>query len=142
MGSYPVSRIENRMEAPNQVMISRAQLRGYGASRYLARALTESLKPMGKQGNSYLYRLPEVMKAIKTYLLKPKIHQTTRQVLQHIWNELAPQMQNVMAVPFDAGGDPELRKLCLQVMQSKAEFDRKLSRAKGLLASRRGGKKG
>ncbi|NMG60210.1 hypothetical protein E1H12_17215 [Geitlerinema sp. P-1104] len=142
MGLTPGQKLENQIEAPNQVMVSRSQLRGYGASRYLTRALTDGLEPMAKQGNAYLYGLPQLMEAIKTYLLKPKIHQTTRQILQQIWDELAPQMQNVIAVPFEAGGDPELRKLCLQAMQSKTEFDRKLSRARGLAATRRGGKKG
>lgn len=121
-------------QIPEQVTITRTHLRGYGASSYLARQLTVALVPRGRQGAAYCYALPDIMSSIAEYLAKPRIRATTRQILEYICAELRPQVQNVIEISFGDAGDPELKRLCLSVIRSKAVFDRHLSEAKSAIA--------
>jgi len=120
----------SNFQAPDRSKITRTQLRGYGASSYLARQLTVALIPLEHQGRTSYYAIPDVISAIKAYLMKPRIRPTTQKILEQLQLELAPWMQNTIAIPFGTTGDVELKHLCLQVIRSKIAFDHQLAEAK------------
>lgn len=61
--------------------ITRKQLRGFGASEYLAKQLTHGLTPAGQQGRAHAYEIDQILNTIRKRLENPKIRNSTRIVL-------------------------------------------------------------
>lgn len=114
--------------------ISRKQLQGYGASRYLARKLTGSLTPIAKSGNAYIYALDQVISAIRAYSQKTRIRITTKQALEDVITQLVARLDNV--VPLVTGhGKTEISDVTQQLIQQMRRTDKALSDMKATVAS-------
>lgn len=114
--------------------ISRKQLQGYGASRYLARKLTVSLTPVAKSGNAYVYALDQVISAIRAYSQKTRIQIATRQVLEKVVTQLLARLDNV--VPLVTGNKrTEVSDVTQQLLQQMRRTDKALSDMKATVAS-------
>lgn len=113
---------------------TRKQLRGYGASRYLARRLTKSLTPVAKSGNAYVYTLDQAITAIRQYSSEARIHLTTQKVLEQIVTQLLVRLDNV--TPFVPNGSTtEVTDVARQLLTQMRRTDKALSEMKATVAS-------
>ena len=110
--------------------ITRKQLQAYGVSNYQARVVTQNLTPVGKQGQAYLYDLRAVVTSIGQYIQRPRIKESTRNSLDFVLDALLKRLGNVVEVPFAEGGDPQLRKLGIKLLQARAKTDASLAMLK------------
>lgn len=126
--------------SPNDIGITRRLLQGLGASRYLARKLTEGLDPASKHGSSYVYALHDVKLSITNYLKKSRIKPHTRSALESIRNEFLVQTSNVTYLPHNLSDskDPKMRSWCIDLIKIGSTLDRKISSAKLIAAKLRG----
>lgn len=114
--------------------LTRKQLRGYGASRYLARRLTASLQPVAKSGNAYVYVVDRAIAAIREYKSRARIQLTTKKVLEQILTQLLAQLDNV--VPLVANGTTtEVSEVARQLLNQMRRTDKALSDMKATVAS-------
>ena len=113
---------------------TRKQLRGYGASRYLARRLTESLAPIDKAGNAYVYALEQVIAAVRDYSAKQRIQQTTRQVLAQLLSQLLARIDNVVPLVPDSD-ETEVSDVAKQLLKQMRRTDKALAEVKATVAS-------
>ena len=113
---------------------TRKQLRGYGASHYLARRLTRSLEPITKSGNAYVYALAQVVTAARNYSEQARVQPTTKQILEQMLTQLVSQIDNVVPMLPDghrtAAGDAA--KLLLKQMH---RTDKAMAELKATVAS-------
>ena len=125
---------------PSQdVTVTRKQLQGHGLSRYLAKRLTETLLPLAKEKNAFVYSLSAVLSSITVYQSRKRIHQKTRNQLEQVYQALIPQINTIIEVPFgQSGQDPALKELCLKAISTKKSLDRKFSEAWALSAKMMG----
>jgi hypothetical protein len=91
--------------------ITRRQLRGYGCSVYLARQVTQGIKPMARVKSANVYPLSVVIAALRSYQQKSRIKQSTKTLIAQVLPELLARLGNVVQVPFAWQGDDELRGL-------------------------------
>jgi hypothetical protein len=61
---------------------TRLQLRGYGATRYQAQAITKNLTAAVHQGRAYAYPVSDVVASIREYLQRPRVQPATRKFLK------------------------------------------------------------
>lgn len=113
---------------------TRKQLRGYGASRYLARKVTEPLDPIGKAGSAYVYALDQAIAAIRDYSERSRIHSETKQTLNNILSELLPRLDNVVNLPA-AEQPSEIGKLAQRAMKAMRRTDKAMAEMKAMVAS-------
>ena len=114
--------------------ITRKQLRGYGASRYLARRLTEPLAPIGKSGNAYLYALDQIVAAVRKYRSKSRLQHSTRQILEQLLTQLLTRIDNV--VPLVSGDhETEVSDVAKLLLRQMRRTDKALAEMKATVAS-------
>jgi hypothetical protein len=114
---------------------TRKQIQGYGATTYQARALTQSLLPTNKEGNTYTYEITDVITSIREYLKRPRIKPVTRQRLESVLKALLDRLGNVVALPFGQSSDSEIGKLAKNLIQSMAKTDQALAELKAAAAT-------
>jgi hypothetical protein len=114
---------------------TRQQLQGYGASRYLARTITGSLTPVGKEGRAWTYSSKEVIGSIRNRLQNSRIKLTTQETLNRILNSLLERLGNVVQVSFGSGTDPELSELTKQLFKAMSKTDKALGELKATAAN-------
>jgi hypothetical protein len=78
---------------------TRRQIRLKGATQYLARKITQSLSPKGKEGQSLTYSVPEILQVVKNTVDYPKTHKTTIETLKVIEQWLLSIESNVILFP-------------------------------------------
>ena len=119
---------------------TRKQLRGYGASHYLARRLTRSLKPIAKSGNAYVYALDQVVTAARSYSEQARVQPTTKQILEQMLTQLVSQIDNVVPMLPDghrtAAGDA-----AKQLLKQMHRTDKAMAELKATVASMGGHKR-
>lgn len=113
---------------------TRKQLRGYGASHYLARRLTASLSPISKSGNVYVYELDQVSGAVREYSSNARIQLTTRKVLEQILTQLLTQLDNVLPLVPNSS-KTEVSDVARQLLNQMRRTDKALSEMKATVAS-------
>ncbi len=113
---------------------TRKQLRGYGASHYLARRLTASLSPISKSGNAYVYELDQVSGAVREYSSNARIQLTTRKVLEQILTQLLTQLDNVLPLVPNSS-KTEVSDVARQLLNQMRRTDKALSEMKATVAS-------
>jgi hypothetical protein len=114
---------------------TRLQLRGYGATRYQAEAITKNLTTAAHQGRAYAYPVSDVVVSIREYLQRPRIQPATRQILEAVCRALLERLGNVIEVPFGRGTSPEINKLARQLTQSMSRTDSALAELKATAAT-------
>ena len=113
---------------------TRRQLRGYGASGYLARRLTESLEPVAKSGNAYVYTLEQVAASVREYSAHKRIQSTTKQVLEQMLAQLLALIDNVVPMtPNDS--KTEVSGVAQQLLKQMHRTDKALANMKATVAS-------
>jgi lipoate-protein ligase A len=122
----------------SEFKITRNQLRGYGASRYHARVLTQTLNPVEKKGSAYVYSVREVIVSIREYLKRPRIKPKTRQILNSVLTALLKYLGNTTEVPFGQSQDLELTKLTKQLARAMSHTDSTLEKMKATSARIKG----
>jgi hypothetical protein len=103
-------------------MVTRKQIKEYGATDYLARALTKLLSPAGKQGNSLLFQLSDVIKSIDAYVQR-HVRQATKTLLQTIRAEL-------VKIDLAIAGDDPLEQLAVEILEEDSKFKQAISESK------------
>ena len=116
-------------------VITRLQLRGYGATRYQAEAITKNLTAAVHQGRAYAYPVSDVVASIREYLQRPRVQPATRQILEAVLQVLLERIGNVIEVPFGRGTHPEINKLARQLNQSMSRTDNALAELKATAAT-------
>jgi 3-keto-L-gulonate-6-phosphate decarboxylase len=114
---------------------TRKQLRGYGASHYLARRLTTSLTPITKSGSAYVYTIEQVITAIREYKSKAQIQLTTKRVLEQIMAQLLTQLNNVIPLAMAKGSKTEVSNVARQLLHQMHRTDKALAELKATAAS-------
>jgi len=114
---------------------TRLQLRGYGATRYQAEAVTRKLTVVANQGRAYAYPVSDVVASIREYLQRPRIQPVTHQILEAVLQALLERIGNVIEVPFDRGINPEINKLARQLTQAMSRTDSTLAELKATAAT-------
>ncbi len=114
---------------------TRLQLRGYGATRYQAEAMTKNLTAVANQGRAYAYPVSDVVASIREYLQRPRIQPTTRQILEAVLQALLERLGNVIEIPFGRGTNPEINKLARQLTQAMSRTDSALAELKATAAT-------
>ncbi len=76
--------------------VTRAQLVGYGASRYQASVITRSLQSIGSLGRAYTYDLRQVIQAIRVYAAQPRTRLATKACLADILKQLTARLDNLV----------------------------------------------
>ena len=120
-------------ELASEATTTRQQLQGYGASAYLARRLTRSLKPVGKDGNAFVYSLRQVVSAIRQYAEQPNVRATTKETLSRILPELLARLDNVVEMMPKA--ESSLGQLAQEAIKAMRRTDKSLARMKATVAS-------
>jgi hypothetical protein len=114
--------------------ITRNQLIGIGASRYHAKALTQSLDPVETDGNADVYSVREVITSIRDYLERPQVKAGTRQTLESVLAALLEYLGNKTEVPFGQSQDSDLADSTKQLAQAMARTDSSLEKMKATAA--------
>ncbi|MBD1808157.1 hypothetical protein H6F98_22260 [Microcoleus sp. FACHB-SPT15] len=114
---------------------TRLQLRGYGATRYQAEAITKNLTAVANQGRAYAYPVSDVVASIRQYLQRPRIQPATRQILEAVLQALLERLGNVIEVPFGSSTNPEINKLARQLTQARSRTDSALAELKATAAT-------
>jgi len=114
--------------------LTRKQLRGYGASRYLTRRLTASLQPVAKSGNAYVYAVDQAISAIREHKSRARIQLTTKEVLEQILAQLLAQLDNVVPLVTN-GTTTEVSDVAQQLLNQMRRTDKALSEMKATVAS-------
>ena len=114
---------------------TRLQLRGYGATRYQAEAITKNLTAVANQGRAYAYPVSDVVASIRQYLQRPRIQPATRQILEAVLQALLERLGNVIEVPFGSSTHPEINKLARQLTQAMSRTDSALAELKATAAT-------
>lgn len=101
------------MPAPNQVMgkvktITRRDLINQGGSRYIVRLVTHSLHPLEIKGQRNVYRLSDVIAAIRHHLNHPRTKSQTRESLSALLSTLVKKLDNVVTAPFGKSADERI----------------------------------
>jgi hypothetical protein len=111
--------------------ITRNQLIGYGASRYHAKVLTQSLAPVGGA-----YPVRDVIASIRDYLKRPQINPQTRQALDSVLAALLKSLGNTTEAPQSQHS--ELADSTKQLAQAMARTDSSLEKMKATAARIKG----
>ncbi|MBD0345003.1 MAG: hypothetical protein ICV63_09330 [Coleofasciculus sp. Co-bin14] len=114
---------------------TRKQLKGYGATRYQAEALTKNLTSVAKQGRDYAFSVSDVIASIRNYLQRPRIQPATRQILEAVLQVLLERLSNVIEVPFGHATDPEINKLARQLTLAMSNTDTALAELQATAAT-------
>ena len=117
---------------------TRIQLKGYGASQYQARLITQSLTPMGVSKRSYTYAVTDVISSTRKILENPRIHLKTRHQLQAILTSLLNRLDNVVNVPFIQGTDPQLSQISKELFKKMMTVNSYLTELNGKVATLKG----
>jgi hypothetical protein len=121
---------------------TRAQLKGYGLSDYLATALTKSLKRVKKERNTHHYAINEVIAHVRAYQERKRVKPKTRSCLNALLNTLQLRQNNLITVPFTNSTDQELSELAKRAYQTLSKTVKTLSDLKAEAATIKGKKDG
>ena len=113
---------------------TRKQLRGYGASRYLARRLTCAIEPVAKAGSAYVYSLEETVIAIRQYRQRQRVQQATKATLDLILDALLTRLGNVVEFAPDSDAS-DISWLARQTVKAMRQTDKALAEMKATVAS-------
>lgn len=118
-------------------LVTRPQLKGYGASSYHARIITKNLIPVTKQGRANAYLLNDIITAFKDYLKRPRIQPKSKENLKQVLEELLKRLGNVLEAPFTQKTKihPEINQLAKQLTQAMSDTDRNLAELKATVAT-------
>lgn len=122
------------MESPAPTT-TRKQLRGYGASHYMARRLTASLTPIKKVGNAYVYTIDQVVAAIREYRSKAQIQLATKQLLEQMMAQLLTRLNNVVPLVIAKGSTTEVSDVARQLLHQMRRTDQAIAELKAASAS-------
>jgi glycerol-3-phosphate O-acyltransferase len=102
------------------IVTTRAQLKGYGLTRYQATKITQDLTPISKQGRTYIYLVSDAIGSIRTALTNSRLKSLTRQQLLNVLDNLLARLDNVIILPFDAtpSSHPEIGVLAKQLLKA------------------------
>ncbi len=114
---------------------TRQQLQGYGATRYQARAVTQALTPVGKQGRAYAYALSDVIVSLRNSLQQSRIKLRTRAVLAVVLKALLERLNNVIEISFSLESDPETAHLAKHLTQAMSNTDLALADLQAIAAT-------
>lgn len=113
---------------------TRKQLRGYGASSYLARRLTQALAPVAKSGNTYVYDLAQVVTAVRDYSTRTRVQLTTKQTLEQILIQLLSRIDNVVSL-VPSSDQTEVGDVTQQLLKQMHRTDSAMAELKATVAS-------
>lgn len=114
---------------------TRKQLRGYGASHYIARRLTASLTPIAKVGNAYVYTIDQVIAAIREYRLKARTQLATKQLLEQMMVQLLTRLNNVVPLVSAKDSTTEVSDVARQLLHQMRRTDQAIAELKAASAS-------
>jgi hypothetical protein len=117
---------------------TRKQLQGYGATSYQAKALTQNLTPLGKQGRAHTYPVDEVIVSVREYLQRPRLKVVNQQKLEIVLQTLLERLGNVVEIPFGCSSNPEIGKLAKQLIQAVSKTNKSLAELKATAATIKG----
>lgn len=117
-----------------ELTTTRKQLRGYGATVYLSRKLTESLTPVEKSGRGYRYALEPTISAIRDYAMRSRVRAETRQTLKTILRELLSRLDNVVALQ-PTTDTSEVTHLTQALIAAMRRTDKSMADMKATVAS-------
>lgn len=120
---------------------TRNQLKGYGASSYIARVITKDTPIFKKEGQANVYKVEDVIASTRIYIQNPRIKATTTDLLQSLLQSLLKRLGNVVEVPFYNGTDPELSRLTRKLSVAMSNTDKAMSDLKATVASIKGKRK-
>jgi hypothetical protein len=116
-------------------LVTRRQLRGYGATPYLARKVTKNLTHLDRLGKAYAYDTRDVITSIRTYLQNPRIKLKTHRTLEEILSLLLTYLDNVVEVTFATKSHTELSSSVKDLIEAMHESDSALANLKAHAAS-------
>ena len=101
------------MFASNPVMgsvktITRKELINEGANTYLVRLLTHNLHPIRIDQRVNIYRLNDVIMAVRQHMGHPCTKPQTREVLEPLLEKLIGRLDNVVRAPFGKSVDERI----------------------------------
>ncbi|GFE71891.1 hypothetical protein [Chroococcus sp. FPU101] len=117
---------------------TRAQLKGYGLSNYLATALTKSLKSVRKERNTHHYAINEVIINVRAYKEGKRVKSKTRFCLNALLNTLIERQDNFYVIPFSNSTDKELGELAKRAYRTLSKTVKTLSVLKAEAATIKG----
>ncbi|NJN23948.1 MAG: hypothetical protein HC810_05575 [Acaryochloridaceae cyanobacterium RL_2_7] len=88
--------------------ITRKELINEGANTYLVRLLTHHLHPIRIEQSVNIYRLNDVIMAIRKHLGHPRTQPQTRAVLEALLGRLILRLDNVVRAPFGKSVDERI----------------------------------
>lgn len=139
MASFPTTTVKPSPHFPGeQQTVTRSQLRGYGASDHLARAVTRSLEPVGQRGRSKCYGLRDVMQALRSYGERSRLRPSTRDTLSQILSALSPLLGNVATADFRLADDQDLGGAVAALLRSQQVTNQRLAEIGAITAEIKG----
>ncbi|WP_107668973.1 hypothetical protein [Cyanothece sp. BG0011] len=120
------------------LITTRIQLKGYGASQYQARIITQPLTPIGVNKRSYTYAVSDVISSTRIILENPRIHSSTRHQLEAILTSLLNRLDNVVNVPFIQGTDPQLSQVSKELFKKMTTINHYLTELNANIATIKG----
>ncbi len=120
------------------LITTRIQLKGYGASQYQARIITQPLTPIGVSKRSYTYAVTDVISSTRKILENSRIHLKTRQNLESILTSLLDCLDNVVNVPFIQPTDPQLSQVSKELFKKMSTINRYLTELNANIATLKG----
>ena len=88
--------------------ITRKELINEGANTYLVRLLTHNLHPLHIEERVNVYRLNDVITAVRQHLEHPRTKPQTRDILEVLLNKLIARLDNVIRAPFGKSVDERI----------------------------------
>ena len=110
--------------------ITRKQLCGLGVSLYHAKAVTDNIKPLGRNRGAYIYSINDVIASVREYILRPRSKVETRNKFDNILKILLSLLDNLMPASFSNSTDPEIGKLAKELLTAMAQTDATLAALK------------
>ncbi len=117
---------------------TRIQLKGYGASQYQAKIITQPLTPVGISKRSYTYAVSDVISSTRQILKNSRIHLKTRRNLESILTSLLDCLDNVVNVPFIKPTDPQLSQVSKELFKKMSTINRYLTELNANIATLKG----
>lgn len=119
------------------VVTTRAQLQGYGLSRYQVTKITRELTPVTKKGRAYVYLVSEAISSIRATLSGSRLKPLTRQQLLVVLDNLLARLSNIINLPFNvtSSSHPEIGNITKQLLRSMSDTNKTLVSLKATAAT-------
>ena len=88
--------------------ITRKELINEGANTYLVRLLTHNLHPLKIEDRVNIYRLNDVISAVRQHIAHPRTKPSTREFLEQLLGVLIQRLDNVIKAPFGKSVDEKI----------------------------------